>query len=99
MTGKAKMSAKRLMIEMVLALLLATFAVSLDEVHATASQDLGNDNTSCEQRLPALAGLTEQSDNIPIEGRSIVDESAGCASTVDPVKAKNKKNDWLKLLP
>jgi hypothetical protein len=99
MTGKLKMSAKRLIIEMALALLLATFAMSLDDVHATAYQNLSNDQATCEQRLLALAEANAQTDNGPIEGRSISDESLSCGSTGGPVKAKNKKNDWLKLLP
>ena len=93
------MTANRLIIEMALALLLATFAMSLDYVHATASQHPGAANTACQEGLPALAGIAAPTDNGLIAGRSISDESLGCAATADPVKVNNKKNDWLKLLP
>ena len=93
------MSAKQLMIEMVVALLLATFAMSLDDVHANASQDANRGKSTCQQRLPALAGSTERLDNLSPEGRSISDESQACASTDDPAKPNSKDNDWLRLLP
>ena len=85
---------------MALALLLVTFAMSLDDVHATASQhSRAADNPACQEGLPALAGIAAQTDNDLSAGRSISDESLGCTSTADPMKTKSKKNDWLKLLP
>lgn len=93
------MSAKRLMLEMAVALLLATFAMSLDDVHATASQYSSADYTACQEGLPALAGIATPADNDLLAARSISDESLGCAAKADPVKVNTKKNDWLKLLP
>ena len=84
---------------MAVALLLATFAMSLDDVHATASQNPNGDQAACQQRLPALAETTEQSDNPAPEGRSIGDGSLSCLSAGGPAKAIKKNNDWLKLLP
>ena len=77
------MSAKRLMVEMVLALMLAIFAMSLDDVHANASTEF--DGATCLQ-LPALAGQTGQADNHAHGGHSSSDESS-CSSASDPAKA------------
>lgn len=93
------MSAKRLMIEMALALVLATFAMSLDDVHATDSQNANDGKENCEQRLPALAERSAQSDNRSLESRATSDESLTCLSAGGPAKANNKNNDWLRLLP
>jgi len=93
------MSPKQLMIEMALALILATFAMSLDDVHATASEDAKGGQATCLQRLPALSEVTEKPDNRSLEDHSISDESQTCLSARDPAKANGKANDWLSLLP
>ena len=85
MSGKPEMSAKQLMLEMVLALLLAIFAMSLDDVHATSSRDFDAVNATCLQ-LPALSGQTGQADNDARGGHTSSDESS-CSSASGPAKA------------
>lgn len=77
------MTAKQLMLEMVLALLLAIFAMSLDDVHATNNRDVYGMQATCLQRLPALAEMTEQPDNSALGGLSFSDESPNCLSAAD----------------
>jgi hypothetical protein len=94
-----KMSARQLMIEMAVALLLATFAMSLDDVHATHNEQLGTAPMTCEQRLPALDESDTQTENGVSKGSSISDETANCLSAGKAGNNKKQNSNWLRLLP